>query len=303
MSKNIWWERHRPQSLDEMIGQDAIVEEFESILSGQSPLQNYIFSSYAPGTGKTTLAYIISKTLGYQLHIFNASSKKTRGIEFIEEYIIPLARSGLNEVIILLDEADRLTPQAQDALKGVIEEATCYFILTCNKLKDVSVWLQSRCQVKHFQPLLEIEVIERLRTISIRESMKIEEHELECIANYHRGDLRNSIGALQSISTMSDSKRQEFILSLTASGLDCGKFLKLCFKNRNIDEAFKILDSQKTDSRYIIRTIFEFAMKNSASVENKIRVIEASVQAERDLLNGVDEYIALHEFCRALSVQ
>ena len=150
MSKNIWWETHRPATLEGFVGQPSIKAEFELVLSGEAPMQNYIFSSRGPGTGKTTLAQIIATTLGYQIHKFNASSKKTRGIEFIEEYIIPLARSGLNEVIIFLDEADRITTQAQDALKGVIEDSTCYFILTCNDINKVSPWLQSRCQVRTF---------------------------------------------------------------------------------------------------------------------------------------------------------
>ena len=113
------------------------------------PLQD----SAEPGTGKTTLAHIIANTLGWQLHKFNASSKKTRGIEFIEEYIIPMSRIGQWETIFFLDEADRLTPQAQDALKGVIEDAQGYFILTCNDISKVSPWLQSRCQVRTFEPI------------------------------------------------------------------------------------------------------------------------------------------------------
>ena len=87
--KEIWWEKHRPRAIDAFQGQEEIVEEMRLILEGKAPMQHFLFSSSEPGTGKTTLAHIIADTLGWQLHKFNASSKKTRGIEFIEEYIIP----------------------------------------------------------------------------------------------------------------------------------------------------------------------------------------------------------------------
>ena len=60
MSKNIWWETHRPATLEGFVGQPSIKAEFELVLSGEAPMQNYIFSSRGPGTGKTTLAQIIA---------------------------------------------------------------------------------------------------------------------------------------------------------------------------------------------------------------------------------------------------
>lgn len=301
MSKNIWWETHRPKTLSQFVGQDNLRKEFEPILSGDSPMQNYIFSSRGAGTGKTTLAYIISETLGYQLHKFNASSKKTRGIEFIEEYIIPLSRSGLNEVIIFLDEADRITPQAQDALKGVIEESTCFFILTCNDINKVSPWLQSRCQVRTFDPISTEDTISRMAVVASSESFSVTHTELSIIAKAHDGDLRNSLGALQCLSAFESPKdRESFILRLTTGRIDSTSFLTLCFKNKDIDEAYKTLTIHPSDPRIIVRTIFEFAMDNSSSVDAKVKVISASVQAERDLISGVNEYIALMEYVRSL---
>ena len=137
MKREIWWEKHRPHDLANFEGQEGLVAEIAPILAGEAPMQHFLFHSPEPGTGKTTLAYIIANTLGYQLHKFNASSKRQRGIEFVEEDVGPLSRLGIWETIFFLDEADRLTPQAQDALKGVIEDATGYFILTCNDLSQV----------------------------------------------------------------------------------------------------------------------------------------------------------------------
>ena len=299
--KHIWWESYRPQTLDEFVGQPVIKAEFEHVVMGNAPMQNYLFHSRGAGTGKTTLANIIGNMLGYQIHRFNASSKKTRGIEFIEELIIPLSRSGISEIIIFLDEADRLTQQAQDALKGVIEEATCFFILTCNDLTKVSPWLQSRCQVRTFDPIDKDTIEQRMAVIASRESFEVTALELRAIANKHEGDLRNSIGALQTLSTFDDPKdRESFVLSLTSGGFDKPKFLRLCFKERDIQSAYSCLTESVAFPRDLVREVFTYAMDNKSSIEAKQRVIAASVQAERDLLSGVNEYIALMEFIRIL---
>ena len=81
MVKDIWWEKHRPEGLEDFVGQDQIVAEIASILAGEAPMQHFLFHSPEPGTGKTTLAYIMARSLGYQLHKFNASSKRQRGID------------------------------------------------------------------------------------------------------------------------------------------------------------------------------------------------------------------------------
>ena len=280
MSKNIWWETYRPSQLADFVGQENLTKEFEAILSGNAPLQNYIFSSRGAGTGKTTLAYILAEALGYQLHKFNASSKKTRGIEFIEEYIIPLSRSGLNEVIIFLDEADRITPQAQDALKGVIEESSCYFILTCNDINKISPWLQSRCQVRTFDPISIQDTILRMNIVASAESFEVTNEELTVIAKAHEGDLRNSLGALQTLSTFESPKdRDSFILRLTTGRIDSSLFLTLCFKNKDIGEAYKALTIHPSDPRMIIRTVFEYAMDNPSSLDGKRKVTAVALHS------------------------
>ena len=140
--KEIWAEKYRPKELHEVLAQDSVVSEMKSIVNGDAPMQHYLFHSPEPGSGKTTVGRVMANELGYQLHEFNASTKKQRGIDFVEDDISPMSRIGQWETIFLLDEADRITPTAQDALKGVIENAQGYFILTCNDLNKVSPWLK-----------------------------------------------------------------------------------------------------------------------------------------------------------------
>lgn len=302
LKKNIWWETHRPSTISDFVGNESIRDEVQQILEGKAPMQHFIFNSYGAGTGKTTMAMIISSTLGWAIHKFNASSKKLRGIEFIEEYIIPLSRSGINETIIFLDEADRLTPQAQDALKGVIEEASCYFILTCNDISKVSPWLQSRCQLRTFEPVDEESMARRLGIIASFESLDIPDSDIRAICSGHSGDLRNAIGALQAYSTLvGRTKRDNFIQSLLSPAVNYGLVLRHCFRSRDVKAAFNELTGGSIrNERKLVRGLFDYALENPASDEAMRRVIAASVQAERDLLNGVDSTIAVHEFVRAL---
>ncbi len=299
--KNIWWEIYRPKTLAGFYGQSHMIEEFRAIIEEDAPMQNYLFHSKEPGTGKTTLANILATQLGYEIYRFNASSKRTRGIEFIEEDIIPLSRMGLSEAIIFLDEADRLTVQAQDALKGVIEESSCFFVLTCNDISRVSTWLQSRCQVRTFQPIPHDDVVKRLAMIASIECQEVDDATLNILAKAHKGDLRNSIGALQTYcSSPTDRSKQQFLLSLTVSSFDHQTFLKRAMGDMPIDASVRMIMEHSTTPRKVIESIFDFAMQSPAKPKSKMIIIQASVQAERDIISGVRESIAVHEYVRSI---
>ena len=301
--KVIWWEKHRPKSLDDFVGQDDLKAEIALILSGQAPMQHFLFHSPEPGTGKTTLAYIIADALGYQLHKFNASSKRQRGIEFIEEDIIPMSRIGQWETLFFLDEADRLTPQAQDALKGVIEEAQGFFILTCNDLSKVSPWLQSRCQVRTFEPIENELVARRLALVAAHEGVQVDDHAIRTIAKHHKGDLRNSLGALQKAAYLSDKDRRKFIDALEHGGFDVNRFLKVCMNEKAMLQGAKLLiEGRPSMTRERVRQVLTFALDSPASPAKKVVVLDAAIEAERDIIMGVDPFIVAHHFCRQLAL-
>lgn len=284
MSK-VWALKHRP-SIDDIVGQDDIIN---AIGNG---MQHMVFYSPQAGTGKTSLAHALAKRHDSTLHIFNASSKKTRGIEFVEEELLPMSRTGNWRQIFLLDEADQLTPAAQSALKGVIENAHGWFILTCNDLSKVSVWLQSRCRVLKFNPISDEHMKQRLITIAGKEGVEITPNHLALIINNHRGDLRNAINALQAYSNSQD--KHSFIHSLENDKFDVQQFLTLCFREKDFEESLKLLD--KDNKRESIRAVFRFAMESNAKAPSKLKVIEAAVTSERDFIMGVDEDIILSNF-------
>jgi DNA polymerase III delta prime subunit len=297
----IWATKHRPTSLDDFEGQEHIVSEIAAIINGDSKvgMQHYVFYSPEPGTGKTTLAHILANQLGYQIHKYNASSKRQRGIEFIEEELAPMTRLGQYETIYFLDEADQLTPAAQSALKGVIEDSQGFFILTCNDLSKVSTWLQSRCQVRTFHPLNNSDMFYRLHKIDAAEGFKSPTEDLDAIVAANKGDLRNAINALQAYHSIPEADRQAFLLRINEPPVDAQKILTLCMKEQSVEDAVKLMGS--SNLRKTIDSVFRYGIESPAKPSSKLKLVEAATQAHRDLLMGVEAHYVVWDFCRRLS--
>lgn len=296
----VWAAKHRPKSLKDVVGQDEIVAEMMAIVVGDAPMQHYTFYSPEPGTGKTTIAYALAADLGWPIVVFNASSKAERGIDFVEQHIIPMVRSGIKERIFLLDEADQLTDAAQSALKGVIENAHGYFILTCNRLPKVSPWLQSRAQVRTFKPLNRGDMEKMLMKILSAEGFgpgNLTRQDIDVIYRRHPGDLRNAIGAMQALLHMKDNARESFIAALSVPELDASRFLSLCFRDGAMIQAAAML---KGEVRSAIRQVFDYAIESKAKPESVMRVVEAAAISERDLIGGVDAEVVRFNFVRML---
>lgn len=293
MSK-VWALKYRPK-LDEIVGQDQI---FRLGLVKQ----HYLLYSPGAGTGKTSLAHALAEEWGYVLHEYNASSKKTRGIEFVEEELVPMSTNGRYTQVFLLDEADQLTPAAQSALKGVIENAQGYFILTCNDLSKISPYLKSRCNLLEFHPINDSDMRHRLEYICGREGVAITEGFLNVIIKANKGDLRSAINALQAYhaawsKSIPDAER--FIRSIGDEAFDSKSFLTLCFRDKDFDEAYKMVPID--NARVTIKQIFDFAVNNeNATSDSKLKVVEATVMAERDFIAGVEPNVVTAEYVRTL---
>ena len=283
-----WATKYRPTTFDEMVANN----EFSS------SDQHLLLHSKAAGVGKTTYAHVLANYTHRQLHIFNASSKNTRGIAFVEEELLPMTRSGNYNQYILLDEADQLTPEAQGALKGVIENAQGYFILTCNNIEKVSPYLRSRCKLIEFRPIEIDEMFKRLQHIVVAENVVITDAHLRMICEAHSGDLRNAINALQAYDSLGEEKGKAFVHSLTVKEFDSKFLLTLCFREKDFTNAIKLFG--KNDVKQTIRSVFDYAIESDASSNGKMTVIDAAITAERDLMSGIDEDIVKGNFLRML---
>ena len=193
----LWVEKYRPQTLDTYIGNDVIKNKITDYLK-QGSIQNLLFHGVA-GTGKTTLAKLIAKNLDCDLLYINASDE--RGIDTIREKIIPFASSmSFKSIkIVILDEADYITPQAQATLRNTMESFsnTTRFILTCNYLERIISPLQSRCQTFKITPPSKDKVKEKLTDIIKKEDLSYYGNNLISLVNTHYPDIRKTINTLQ----------------------------------------------------------------------------------------------------------
>ena len=194
----LWVEKYRPTTLEEYVGNETIKSKIADYLK-QGSIQNLLFHGVA-GTGKTTLAKLIAKNLNCDLLYINASDE--RGIDTIRDKIIPFASSmSFNDVkIVILDEADYITPQAQATLRNTIESCskTTRFILTCNYLERIISPLQSRCQTFEIIPPSKTEVIEHVSDITAKEAMlEVSVNDIQKVVSTHYPDIRKIINTIQ----------------------------------------------------------------------------------------------------------
>ena len=193
----LWVEKYRPQVLEDYVGNEVIKNKIADYIK-ESSIQNLLFYGVA-GTGKTTLAKLITKNIDCDLLYLNASDE--RGIDTIREKIQPFASSmGFNDIkIVILDEADYLTPQAQATLRHTIEacSSTTRFILTCNYLERIISPLQSRCQTFEITPPSKQEVNYKCQNILTKEKILFYDNNIDDVINTHYPDIRKIINTLQ----------------------------------------------------------------------------------------------------------
>ena len=239
-------ERYRSKTLDEYVGNENIKKTIQQYLD-QNDIQNFIF--YGPaGTGKTTLAKLIVNNLDCDHIYINASDE--RGIETIRDKV-----SGFSSVmsfkpikVVILDEADFLTIQAQASLRNVIEtfSRTTRFILTCNYVERIIDPLQSRCQVLKIVPPSKQEIARHLNTILINEIGKgWNVNSLANIVNTHYPDIRKMLNTIQ--------------LSIKDGKLDVDESILVA--NNYINEVLKEL-KKKNPILYLLLFLFLFHPKH-----------------------------------------
>ena len=190
-------EKYRPVKLENYVGNEHIKKTISQYL-GQNDIQNLIF--YGPaGTGKTTLAKLIVKNLDCDYLYINASDE--RGIETIRDKVSGFASTASFKSIkvVILDEADFLTIQAQASLRNVIEtfSRNTRFILTCNYVERIIDPLQSRCQVLKVIPPSKSEVAVHIAGIMEEENISFELDDLKLVVNQFYPDLRKCLNTIQ----------------------------------------------------------------------------------------------------------
>ena len=199
--KELWVEKYRPKKIDGYVFRDEAQKKQVQTWIKDASIPHLLFSGSA-GIGKTTMAKMLVNELGIEDYdVLEINASRTNSVEDVRDKVVNFVQTipfGSFKVV-LLDEADYLSPNAQAALRGVMEEyhSTARFILTCNYPNRIIPALHSRCQGFHVERIDQTEFTARVATILVEEGIQFE---LDVLDNYVKvayPDLRKCINMVQ----------------------------------------------------------------------------------------------------------
>lgn len=293
-------EKYRPKKLDQVLGQSHVVNVLKKFVA-KGDIPHMLFLG-PPGVGKTTVAHALANELGWSIVEFNASDE--RGINVIREDIKNLAFSR-GKKIILLDEADNMTEDAQHALRRIMEKsvvANTRFILTGNNEWKIIDALKSRCVIFRFEKLPSELIVKRLAEIAVAEGVTITSEEqfnelkkaLLMIVEVSEGDMRKALNYLETLI----ASKQEITPDLVKSLIKVGIVTEAVYKalEGNLDSAVEMLENALVSSRLDIQSVLSEMYKALMRIDNpkiKAKALLELARAEHAIKMGGSPVIQL----------
>ena len=302
---DIWTEKYRPSTFDEMVGQQEIVKRVKSLVNAMN-IPHLLFAGPS-GIGKSTLALIIVKELfkeRWKENYLELNASDERGIDVVRQKVKDFARTkALGNVpfkVIFLDEADALTREAQQALRRTMENYTntCRFIMSCNYSSKILDPIQSRCVLFRFKLLEKKDVAEVIRKISASENIQIDEEAISAIYEMGEGDCRRAINLLQATSAISLNIDKEMVnlMSSSAKPADIKIVLDYALAGDFVNAREKLLDVMLKESisgTDIIKAIQKEVWNLPIEAETKVKITEKTGEIEFRIVEGSDEFVQL----------
>lgn len=301
----LWELKYRPQTLAEVILPVDLKTYFKDLVkSGE--LQNMIFCSSGPGSGKTTTAYALANDLDMDVLFINASSES--GIDVFRNDITKFAStvSMLNAgKLVILDEADNLTEAAQKAFRGIIEEfsCNCRFILTCNYPNRIIEPIRSRMAVKEFivpaaekNQMMKEQIIRLLGILDL-EKIQVDSRQVVMeLVKKNFPDYRSMLVALQAYSI--NGVIDEGILGKVTGGSDID-ILVGHIKNKKFGEIRTMIPTFASDYPNFIRALYD-SMSKVVKVSHRPALVEYIGENQKYATVVPDIEIHMQYLCMSL---
>jgi len=311
--REIWIEKYRPQTLDDIHGQSEVVERLQSYIA-QDDVPHLLFSGPA-GIGKTTAATAIAREIygedNWRGNFLELNASDQRGIDVVRDRIKGFARSsfGGDFRIVFLDEADSLTDEAQAALRRTMEQFSdnTRFILSCNYSSKIIDPIQSRCAVFRFSPLSDEAVGGMVREIAAAEGIEVTDAGVDALVYAADGDMRRAINSLQAAATTGDVVDEEAVYAITATARpEEIESMVTDALNGDFARARSTLDTLLTETGMaggdvidqLHRSVWEFEL----SEREAVRLMERIGEADYRIAEGANEQVQLESLLAALSL-
>ncbi len=305
MTSEIWTEKFRPSKFNEIVGQDDIIKRVESLTNSLN-IPHLLFAGPA-GTGKSTLALVVVKNLfgeNWKSNYLELNASDERGINVVREKVKNFARTkSLGNVpfkVIFLDEADALTPEAQQALRRTMENysSTCRFILSCNYSSKIIDPIQSRCVALRFKLLEKKDIEKVIQKIAQSEKLSINPEAIEILYEGSEGDCRRAINILQSTASISPQITKDLLSTIISSTKP--KDIKVVLDyalsgdfQRSREKLLDVMLKESISGQDVIKAIQKEIWNLPVEPEIKVKLTEKTGEIEFRITEGSDPFIQL----------
>ena len=301
---SIWIDKYRPMKLDDVSGHQDIINLFRNYVKTKT-VPNIIIHG-EPGSGKTSSILALARELYGEEHfkteVYELNASDERGIDTVRNKIHNLAKKSVSSPVgfklIILDEADFLTKDAQAALRKIMEKYSdkTIFCLLCNYIYKIIPPIQSRCAPFYFKPLTIEEIKKQLLKISKTESINIEEKTIDFIIQKSSGDLRKAIILLQ------QSYFNENIEDLI--GIVDNNIYDKIFNINNNKELYETIDSIYKNGyniSNIVKDLFHYTLGKDIDETNKQNIIQLITETDKSINQGCNEYLHFLNLCVSIN--